>query len=167
MGMTLIGRRVPAGELTAVRTDEARVNELLYGDLDDDEAEMPEPELDLDKAWHGIHYLLTGSSWEVGEGAGAAILGGDPVGEDAGYGPPRILDPAAVRVIASGLDALDVAALRARFDPDALEAAEVYPGIWDEGIEVFDDYLAPNFTELRRFYGIAAQNGEAVLLAIV
>lgn len=28
------------------------VGTLLFGDLDDDEAEMPGPELDVDKAWH-------------------------------------------------------------------------------------------------------------------
>ncbi len=38
------------------------VDTLLYSGLDDDEAEMPEPELDLDKSWHGIHYLLTGTA---------------------------------------------------------------------------------------------------------
>ncbi|KAB1915725.1 hypothetical protein [Micromonospora sp. AMSO31t] len=50
MGMVLIGRRLSAEELAIVRADPTAVDALLYGDLNDDEAEMPEPELDLDAA---------------------------------------------------------------------------------------------------------------------
>lgn len=71
--------------------DPAAAETLLYGDIDDDDGEMPDPELDLDKTWHGIHYLLTGTAWEISAGADAAILGGDDIGEDNGYGPPRLL----------------------------------------------------------------------------
>jgi Domain of unknown function (DUF1877) len=164
--MELIGRRLSVEELAAVLADPATVDTLLYGDLDDDEAEMPEPELDLDKSWHGIHYLLTGTAWQIGEGAGAAILGGDEIGQDGGYGPARLLDPDTVRAIATALDALDVETLRARFDPEAMAAADIYPNIWANGTEEFDGYLAPNFIELCRFYHAAAVNGQAVLLAI-
>ncbi|MGC4764489.1 YfbM family protein [Micromonospora sp. DT46] len=162
--MVFIGRRLSVEEMAAVLADPTAVDELIYGDLDD-EAEMPEPELDLDKSWHGIHYLLTGTAWEIGEGAGAAILGGDEIGQDGGYGPARLLDPYTVRVIATGLDAVDVETLRARFDPSAMAAADIYPAIWTNGIDEFD-HLMLQFTELRRFYRAAAVNGQAVLLAI-
>lgn len=165
MGMVLIGRRLSAEELAAVRADPTAADTLLYGDLDDDEAEMPEPELDLDKSWHGIHYLLTGTAWQIGESAGAAILGGDEIGQDGGYGPPRLLDPHTVRAIATALDALDAETLRARFDPQAMAAADIYPAIWTNGTNEFD-YLMSHFTDLRRFYRAAAANGQAVLLAI-
>ncbi|MER7284053.1 DUF1877 family protein [Dactylosporangium sp. NPDC000244] len=81
MGTQLIGRRLSDDDLRAVRNDSTAVDMLLYGDLDDDDAEMPDPELDLDKSWHGIHFLLTGTAWEVGDGAGAAVLGGGEIGE--------------------------------------------------------------------------------------
>ncbi|WP_247663876.1 YfbM family protein [Micromonospora sp. U21] len=163
--MMLIGHRLSVEELAAVRADPTAVDTLLYGDLDDDEVEMPEPELDLDKSWHGIHYLLTGTAWQIGEGTGAAVLGGDEIGQDGGYGPPRLLDPDTVRAIATALDALDVETLSAHFDPDAMAAADIYPAIWTNGTDDFD-YLMSHFTELRRFYHAAALNGQAVLLAI-
>lgn len=165
MGMVLIGRRLSADELAAVRADPTAVDALLYGDLDDDEAEMPEPELDLDKSWHGIHYLLTGTAWRIGEGADAAILGGAEIGQDGGYGPARLLDQSTVRAVATALDALDVEVLRARFDPAAMAAAEIYPAIWTNGVDELD-YLMSHYTQLRRFYHAAAANGQAVLLAI-
>ncbi|MER7002836.1 YfbM family protein [Dactylosporangium sp. NPDC000555] len=165
--MVWIGRRLSADELREVLEDPAKVDELLYGDLDDDEAEMPDPALDLDKSWHGIHYLLTGTPWEIGsDAAGAAILGGDEIGEDGGYGPARLLRPDAVRGIAAALDGLSIEVLRARFDPQAMTAADIYPTIWADGIDEFDSYLAPHFTELRSFYRTAAAGGQAVLLAI-
>ncbi|MEU4424026.1 YfbM family protein [Actinoplanes sp. NPDC024001] len=164
--MELIGHRLSAARLQEALDDPSVVETLLFGDLDDDDAEMPEPELDLDKSWHGLHYLLTGTAWEIGPGAGAAILGGEEVGEDGGYGPPRVLGPEAVRSISAALAAIDPAALRERFDPAAMTTAEIYPEVWDEGEEVFDDFLAPRFEQLREFYRAAASHGDGVVLAI-
>jgi hypothetical protein len=138
---------------------------VLYGDLDDDDAEMPEPELDLDKHWHGVHYLLTGTAWDLGDGAaGAAVLGGADIGADGGYGPARLVDADLVRAIAAGLDSLDEQTLRERFDPAAMSAAEIYPDIWTD---VDADDLLEHVGVLRDFYRSAADNGQAVLLAIV
>jgi hypothetical protein len=157
VGMELIGYRLSADELQALLEDPATVSTLVYGDLDDPDAEMPEPELDLEKSWHGIHYLLTGTAWGTEAGAGAAILGGEEIGVDDGYGPARILRPELVRTIAMALDGLDLVALRARFDPAAMSSAGIYPDLWADN--EFDTYLAPNFTKLRQFYQTAAANG--------
>ena len=42
--MVLIGRRLTPDELRMVLDDPAVVSALLYGDLDDEDAEMPDPE---------------------------------------------------------------------------------------------------------------------------
>ena len=68
--------------------------------------------------------------------------------------------------MAAGLDAVDDATLRARFDPAAMSEAEIYPHIWDDGEDEFDNYLLPHFTALRDFYRDAAASGDAVLLAV-
>ena len=81
---------------------------------------MPDPELDIGKTWHGLHYLLTRTAWEIRGGpAGAAILGGEEIGEDGGDGPARLLRRNAVEEIADALDALNVETLRARFRPSS------------------------------------------------
>ncbi|QLQ36838.1 YfbM family protein [Micromonospora robiginosa] len=157
MGMVLIGRRLSGPELSAAAADPTTVAPLLHGD---------DPLLDLDKSWHGLHYLLTGTAWDTDDGAGAAILGGEPIGDDVGYGPPRLLAPDAVRAVADGLDAVNEATLRARFDPDAMTDEGIYPAIWHDGDDEFDTYLWPSFVELRRFYRTAATQGEGVLLAV-
>ena len=163
--MVLIGRRLSADDLRAVNEDPEAVATLLFGDLDDDDAGMPDPDLDVDKSWHGLHFLLTGTAWDVVEGAGEAILGGEEIGEDNGYGPARLISAETVGAVAAALDAVDMTMLRARFDPRAMAAADIYPEIWN-GSDVFDSYLAPNFAALREFYRTAATNGQAVLLAL-
>ncbi|WP_067502290.1 YfbM family protein [Actinoplanes sp. TFC3] len=168
MGMTFIGRRLTADEQQDLIDDPKIADDLLFGDLADDADldNLPEPELDLDKAWHGIHFLLTGSEWDTTSGAGEAVLGGQPIGADGGYGPARLVEPATVRTIAAGLDAWDIEALRSRFDPAAMTAAGVYPNVWDGGMEEFDSYLWPHFEALRRFYRTAAEQGHGVLVVI-
>ncbi|MEU9511381.1 YfbM family protein [Micromonospora sp. NPDC048169] len=157
MGMVFTARRLSGEQLATVLADPETVGTLLDGGPD---------ELDLDKAWHGLHYLLNGTTYEVRGDAGPAIVGGDPIGPDLGMGPARLLMPDAVRTVAAGLDAVDDATLRARFDPAAMSEAEIYPHIWDDGDDEFDSYLLPNFAALCTFYRDAAARGEAVLLAI-
>jgi hypothetical protein len=156
--MILVGRRLNADELSRLTKDPSLTDELL------DQTEVL-PELYLDKAWHGIHFLLAGSAWDTTGGAGEAVLGGEEIGDDAGYGPARLLTPDRVSAIAAGLSTVQVQTLRARYDAAALSAADIYPGVWDEP-DVFETYLGPYFEELRTFYMAAAQQGDAVLLAI-
>ncbi|MCG5436432.1 YfbM family protein [Micromonospora sp. PSH25] len=73
--MELTGRRLSGEELRAVLDDPATVSLRLFGDLDDDDAEMPDPELDLHKSWHALHDLLAGTARAVNDPAAAAVLG--------------------------------------------------------------------------------------------
>ncbi|BCL13533.1 YfbM family protein [Micromonospora sagamiensis] len=158
MGMIFVGRRLDAAEQQRLLADHSLTADLVHGGSG--------PDLDLDKAWHAIHYLLAGEAWETTAGAGEAILGGEPLGSEVGYGPARLLGPEQVRAIAAGLEPVTVETLRSRYDTAALGAAHVYPDIWDDD-EEFDTYLAPYFDELRSFYLAAAGAGQAVLLAVV
>jgi hypothetical protein len=110
--------------------------------------------VDLDKAWHCLHYLLTGSA-QGGEPPLNFILnGGAPVGaEDVGHGPARVFRALEVAAIAEALSRLEVASLLPRFDPKKLEKLGVYPGGWSE-LNLRSDYelgyyFGP-FEELKR-----------------
>lgn len=50
-------------------------------------------------------------------------------------------------------------------DPAALCGAQIYPEIWYES-DVFDTYLAPNFVSLNGLFLAAADQEQAVLLAM-
>ncbi|SNY66645.1 YfbM family protein [Paractinoplanes atraurantiacus] len=154
--MIFVGRRLPSDEVDAVLDNPEAIDALLYGD--------GPGQIDLDKSWHGIHFLLTGTTWDITEGAGSAVLGGTVVGDDNGAGPPRLLRPTEVQAVAAALAPITSGTLRARWDPAALSEAEIYPDAWDA--TDFDSYLEPNFTILRAFYESAAAENQAVLIAI-
>jgi uncharacterized protein DUF1877 len=123
-------------------------------------------ELSLDKAWHGLHYLLCASAEPEPTPLGQAVLGGDDVGEDfAGYGPARALDPAAVETIAVALADPELAsALPARYDARAMTKLELYPFGWDEQDAA---WLLDAFANLRGLYADAAAHGRAVVTCLV
>src|SRR5437763_1889481 len=82
--------------------------------------------LSLEKSWHSLHYLLTGSAQEVDSPLGNAILGGKEIGPDLGYGPARFLDARQVQEVSSALSKVSNDDLARRFDLRAINAAKVY-----------------------------------------
>jgi len=118
--------------------------------------------LDLHKSWHGLHYLLTQSSWEGPEPFRSAILGGEEIGDDLGYGPPRLVPPETVEEVAHALSALSAAQLMARYDPAAMEREEIYPGGFEEDSS-WKRELRRDYERLRNFYAETAAQGSAVI----
>jgi hypothetical protein len=155
---------LPAPDLVVLREDPERVVDALDRWRNDGSVEHV---LELGKAWHGVHFLLTGDP-DGGEAPLAlAIFGGVELGPDLGYGPLRVLEPEEVRDVSAALAALPAEALRARFSPEQFEAAEIYPfGIWaDEGADAFT-WLADAYNAMQAHYRQAAANGHAMLLMI-
>jgi hypothetical protein len=62
--------------------------------------------LNLEKSWHVLHYLLTGKAEKAPPPVGNAILGGQDIGGDLGYGPARFLTPQQVREVRIALSAI-------------------------------------------------------------
>ena len=87
---------------------------------------------DLDKAWHGIHYLLTGTAWEGEPPLNFLLCGGVVVGKiDVGYGPARVLRAQEVAVISQALNDIDHDWLSTRYNPTDMIQKEIYPDIWE------------------------------------
>src|SRR5215204_5430284 len=83
-------------------------------------AEIPSPveEIDLDKSWHGIHYLLTKTAWAGEPPLSFLVLGGAEVGDiDVGYGTARAFRSDEVGRIHEELQPIEEETLRSRFDP--------------------------------------------------
>jgi len=120
--------------------------------------------ISLDKAWHGLHYLLCGAVEPAPGALGQAVLGGVEIGEDQGYGPARYFTTAEVSEIAQALQAPGLeAAMRARFDAAAMKTLGIYPGGWDVN---GDAWLFDAFRTLRDFYAAASAAGQAVVTLI-
>lgn len=123
----------------------------------------------LDKAWHAIHYLLTGTAWDGDPPLDLLVTGGTPVGDvDVGYGPARALTAAEVAEAHRALDGLSDEELRGRFDPAAMTDADIYPSIWDRAPEEDDvlGYVMGHLAELRAFLARAAGAGMGAVISL-
>jgi hypothetical protein len=129
--MSLIGHvfLLTAERVETLLANPASVMEVIDGAYNDPGAGF----VDLDRAWHCLHYLLTGIA-RGGEGPLSFLMaGGARVGdEDWGEGPPRVFRPLEVAAIADALAPLEQKLLMPRFDLKKLEKLEIYPGRWSE-----------------------------------
>lgn len=125
--------------------------------------------IDLDKAWHGIHFMLTGTAWEGEPPLNFLMQGGTVIGEvEVGYGPARGMTAAEVKVVAGALAGIDEALLRARFDPSRMTQLDIYPGIWDRDPAEDDSfgYCMEYFGALRSFMMRAAERGAGLVISL-
>ncbi len=167
MGMIGNYRRVTTDQLAEFQQNPDSILGFLFPD---DGAEYSdESYLNIDKAWHGIHFLLTGTEYEGEPPLVNVVMGGSPLDDPDNpqfdYGPARFLMPEEVQEVAEALSQISVADLQARFHTLALSAANIYPNIWKRGADEFE-YLMFHYLQLVKFFQNAANLGMAMLLYI-
>ena len=88
-------------------------------------------DISLDKAWHGVHYLLCGEAEPGSSVLSQAVLGGTEIGEDEmGYGPARLLTVQQVADTARELSRAGLETeMKARFDPDVWATPAFIPTV--------------------------------------
>jgi len=125
----------------------------------------PGEEFDVDKAWQGIHYILTGSAYE-GEGPLAFILsGGKEVGDiDVGYGPARVFTSKEVEGIVKAMSSISDEEAKARCVVEDFKANEIYPDMWDEPFDECFGYILSYLEDLRDFLAKAVEGQKALVV---
>ena len=124
---------------------------------------------DLDKAWHGIHYLLTRTAWAGEPPLNALIAGGaafdDSEGEWEGT-PPRCVSASQTQQFADSLGALSNDSLASRFDSAEMTRLDIYPAIWDRDPAEDDTlgYVLEYLDVLRTFTDGCVDRGHGMLL---
>ena len=161
MGMVGCFAAVSTEALKDLREDPESIEEYLYPNDGEDE---PPYYIDIDKAWHGIHYLLTGSAEGGAEPLSLAVMGGEEFGPEVGYGSARFLTPAQVALVAGALSQLTLDYLESRFNAKDMEAKDIYPdAIWVRDGKEALDYLLENYQQLVTFYRDAAERGDGAI----
>jgi hypothetical protein len=127
-------------------------------------------EIDLDKAWHGLHFLFTGTAEDGDEPGCFLVRGGEDLGdEEIGNSLPRVLQPDKVKQFATFLSELTADELLRRYDPARMMALEIYPEVWG-GSQVKRDagreYLLEYFQALQEFVRTADIQGEALVVLL-
>jgi hypothetical protein len=124
--------------------------------------------LDIDKAWHGIHFMLTGGNLEATGPLAFIMSGGQELQtDDFGYGPPHAFTADQVQEIHRALTQIDPQSLYEKTNPSELSTLDIYPGIWEsEPKEESIGYLKDYLKELQAFVKQAADSGAALIAYI-
>ncbi len=118
--------------------------------------------LDLQKSWHMLHYLFTGSIDHT-RSPGATLLSGEELGEDIGYGPVRLHGEKATAEFARFLENLDIEDVLTRMNIAEMANAGVYSmpgGDEEDGIREEVGYYFP---QLRAYVVQVAQKQGGLL----
>lgn len=144
-------------ELNAIVGDSSDVMAFLQHRI-----QHADNQCDLYKAWHGLHFLLTGDPWEGEPPLSYAVFGDQPLcEEDFGYGPPRYLTPDQVKEVSQALQQLQPDEMRLDYDNEEMRVLQIYSISEDEEDEW--EWLLGYFQQLVQFYNQAAKEGQAVV----
>lgn len=122
--------------------------------------------LTIEKSWQAIHFVLNGDPWKGSGLLFNTVLGGDEIGEDMGYGPPRYLDPLQVVQTSTELDRLTDDQFKKKTRAADFSGKDIY--VYGDHPSSGDlDELIQYFGEIRAFFHAAADKGEGVLLGII
>jgi hypothetical protein len=150
-----------AAKQAQAQIDEVRLRISSLGPLEDP--------LSLEKSWHILHYLFTGHL-DSSIAPGDALLTGQDLGEDMGYGPPRLHDEAATRAFAGFLSGLDLARLDARVNYREMLSLGIYsmPGGGRESDGEYESALrgevALYFPLLREYVARMSDKNHGILI---
>jgi hypothetical protein len=113
----------------------------------------------LDRAWHGVQFLLDNAGVDLDAVFYANVF---DLGDDGPMG--SYLRPGEVAAAAEELASVPPSTLAAHFDPEALHEAGVQPGTWlDGGAAGGADWLLDHYDGLGDFLRAAAKDGDGVL----
>ena len=130
------------------------------------------PNIDLDKAWEPLHFLLTGTALEGEEPACYLARGGEELveelnGEESVYSSIRVLTPEQVAAFDRHLLSLTIDDLRRRFDVNRMVELRIYTkrrstkAPTDEDRTL--DHLIEAFEDLRTFVRETAASGAGAI----
>ncbi|WP_271784429.1 YfbM family protein [Aquimarina algiphila] len=162
--MGMIGNivRVSQNELNTFLENSELFEKKIYSEENYD----AEWNLDLDKSWEGIQYLLTGKGMAELEEPNIltrAFFSFQILDEeqDLGYGPAQYLTSEQVTETNSELQKLDIDKLKNKVSGTDMIEKGIYPEIWTESEAL--EFLFDNFKDFLDFYKKASENNEAIL----
>ncbi|GAB2982065.1 YfbM family protein [Mucilaginibacter puniceus] len=160
--MSMIGNllRVNQTELNEYLNDSS----LLEGRIYNEEADDPSL-VDIDKAWEGVIFLLTGQCLADADHPLLAVLFSGQVidnDQDLGYGPAHYLTPEQVVELNNQISQITVTDLKQRFEPVRMIELGIYPEIWDDSPETFE-YLNEYFSIVQQVYKEASHKNQAII----
>jgi Domain of unknown function (DUF1877) len=171
MGMIGNYRRITKEQLAILQKEPFAITTFLFPGYEVDKTtELDGHYLNIDKTWHALHFLLTGTAFPSQPPLTNVVMGGTPLGDPENpnfdFGPAHFLTPLEVQEVAKAISEISLSELQTRFNPLALIASHVYPtDLWERGQQEVD-YVTCYFVPLVKFFQEAAKHGEVVLFYI-
>jgi len=122
------------------------------------------PVLDLHDSWRMLHFLFTGDAFEGALPAATLLAGGREVGEDLGYGPPRMLSLDETAAFSRFMEGLDLDALTARLGAKAIKSLGLPCGGGEAGAGALHEDLIRYFPRLQSFVAAASARRQGMLI---
>ena len=126
--------------------------------------------IDLGRAWHAIHFLITGMAEEGKTPLDFLLAGGEEIAEvDVGNGPARAFDAAKTAAIAEAFSEISDEDVRSRYDADKMVDLEIYPEIWQEVDEEAEHItnILEKFSSLRTLLESAQEASTGILISVL
>ncbi len=145
--------------LSLKQASELELARMAREGVDEDVLMGADDALELDKSWHVLHYVLTGSAWDGPMPAAALLTGGREVGEDLGYGPARALSAKETQAFAQYLGSQSEAALAKKINVPQMQSMDIYCADEDS-----TEDLKHYFPQLKSYVTDAAAKGQGLLI---
>ncbi|KPI48663.1 hypothetical protein KW94_17365 [Clostridioides difficile] len=163
--MGMIGCYIRISEENVLKLQQAEDNlqGLFFGDMDEDNT------ISIDKAWHAIHFTLTGCPFggEDDNIFSKLVMSGNVFMEIDGEPPAMLITADDVKKLSEAMDSLEEQKFREKFNISEMLENNIYPVMDDENEEEFFDYVWANLIELKKFIEEAANERQAVIFYIM
>ncbi|KPI47640.1 YfbM family protein [Clostridioides difficile] len=163
--MGMIGCYIRISEENVLKLQQAEDNlqGLVFGDMDEDNT------ISIDKAWHAIHFTLTGCPFggEDDNIFSKLVMSGNVFMEIDGEPPAMLITADDVKKLSEAMDSLEEQKFREKFNISEMLENNIYPVMDDENEEEFFDYVWANLIELKKFIEEAANERQAVIFYIM
>lgn len=163
--MGMIGCYIRISEENVLKLQQAEDNlqGLFFGDMDEDNT------ISIDKAWHAIHFTLTGCPFggEDDNIFSKLVMSGNVFMEIDGEPPAMLITANDVKKLSEAMDSLEEQQFREKFNISEMLENNIYPVMDDENEEEFFDYVWANLIELKKFIEEAVNERQAVIFYIM
>ncbi len=126
--------------------------------------------IDLDKSWHGIHFMLSGSIADGNPPLDFLLCGGRYIGDiDIGYGPARALTSSELANVKVALEHIDIDEFKSRYNPESMSENDIYPAVWDRK-DVHDEnleFLLENYSAMKNYINDIYNKSCGIIISLI
>jgi len=169
MGSTLCLTKLPNKVIQRLRSgitsiDDSELNESS----EEQDKKAKDSSIDLDKAWHGIHFLLTGTDSYEGNSPAFYLLSGERL-DDLCSEEVLSLSADEVKKFNSYLQSVSIEQLKKNYNAEKMNKLKVYPQRYlaaKEDNSSCLNYLLWHYRKLKQFICDVAKENKAMLITI-